>query len=84
MENKANHQEVLAELVFAGMIDVQDRMLCNRSYTTGHKAYRARSTVEIGNAHRLGQRASGAVCRVRWISPSGRAGIRPMRWPATA
>src|SRR5208282_2580574 len=30
-------------------LDVQDRMLWNRSYTTGHKAYRARSTVEIGN-----------------------------------
>jgi len=29
---------------------VQDRMLYNRSYTTGHKAYRARSVVEIGNA----------------------------------
>src|SRR5207249_3222294 len=40
----------LAQLVFAGMIDVQDRMLYNRSYTTGHKAYRARSVVEIGNA----------------------------------
>ena len=50
MENPANRKEVLAELVFAGMIDVQDRMLWNRSYTTGHKAYRARSTVEIGNA----------------------------------
>jgi len=50
MENKANRKEALAELVFAGMIDVQDRMLWNRSYTTGHKAYRARSTVEIGNA----------------------------------
>ena len=36
---------------------MQDRLLHNRSYTTGHKAYRARSTVEIGNAHRLGQRA---------------------------
>ncbi len=31
-------------------MDVQDRLLNNRSYTTGHKAYRARSTVEIGNA----------------------------------
>ena len=29
---------------------MQDRLLHNRSYTTGHKAYRARSTVEIGNA----------------------------------
>lgn len=50
MENKANRKEALAELVFSGMIDIQDRMLWNRSYTTGHKAYRARSTVEIGNA----------------------------------
>ena len=50
MENTANRKEALAELVFSGMIDVQDRMLWNRSYTTGHKAYRARSTVEIGNA----------------------------------
>jgi hypothetical protein len=40
----------LAQLVFAGLIDVQDRMLYNRSYTTGHKAYRARSVVELGHA----------------------------------
>ncbi len=50
MENRAERREVLAELVFAGLIDVQDRAFLNRSYTTGHKAYRARSTVEIGNA----------------------------------
>jgi hypothetical protein len=50
MENPAERQDVLAEMVFAGLIDVQDRTLHNRSYTTGHKAYRARSTVEIGNA----------------------------------
>ena len=50
MENAEHRKEVLAQLVFAGMIDVQDRMLFNRSYTTGHKAYRARSVVEIGNA----------------------------------
>ena len=50
MESKSDRKEALAELVFAGMIDIQDRMLWNRSYTTGHKAYRARSTVEIGNA----------------------------------
>src|SRR5215831_7032000 len=31
---------LLAQLVFAGLIDVQDRMLYNRSYTTGHKSYR--------------------------------------------
>src|SRR6266481_1698512 len=50
MEETEHRQQVLAQLVFAGMIDVQDRMLYNRSYTTGHKAYRARSVVEIGNA----------------------------------
>ena len=37
-------------MCFSGLMDVQDRLLHNRSYTTGHKAYRARSTVEIGNA----------------------------------
>jgi hypothetical protein len=50
MEETEHRKEVLAQLVFAGMIDVQDRMLYNRSYTTGHKAYRARSVVEIGDA----------------------------------
>ena len=52
-------RKVLAQLVFAGLIDIQDRMLFNRSYTTGHKGYRARATVELGdtfgwsNAHSL-------------------------------
>ncbi|MGA7864733.1 MAG: hypothetical protein WCA23_12225, partial [Stellaceae bacterium] len=50
MEETEHRKEVLAQLVFAGMIDLQDRMLYNRSYTTGHKAYRARSVVEMGNA----------------------------------
>ena len=50
MEEPEHRREVLAELVFAGLIDVQDRMLYNRSYTTGHKGYRARSTVELGDA----------------------------------
>ena len=50
MENAAERKDVLAEMCFAGLMDVQDRLLHNRSYTTGHKAYRARSTVEIGNA----------------------------------
>ena len=42
--------ELLAHLAFAGLIDVQDRMLYNRSYTTGHKAHRARATIELGEA----------------------------------
>jgi hypothetical protein len=52
-------RKVLSHLVFAGLINVQDRMLYNRSYTTGHKAYRARATVELGdlvgwdNAHAI-------------------------------
>ena len=42
--------QLLAHLVFAGLIDVQDRMLHNRSYTTGHKSYRARATVQLAEA----------------------------------
>jgi hypothetical protein len=43
-------RELLAHLAFTGLIDVQDRMLYNRSYTTGHKGYRARATIELGEA----------------------------------
>src|SRR5213594_2508281 len=50
MADAANRREVLAQLAFAGLIDVQDRMLHNRSYTTGHKSYRARATIELGEA----------------------------------
>ncbi|HZT86699.1 MAG TPA: hypothetical protein VFA12_01940 [Stellaceae bacterium] len=49
MENPAERKEVLAQLCHAGLMDVQDRALYNRSYTTGHKAFRARATVELGN-----------------------------------
>jgi hypothetical protein len=50
MEDVPNRRAVLAQLAFAGLIDVQDRMFHNRSYTTGHKAYRARATIELGQA----------------------------------
>jgi hypothetical protein len=49
MENPAERKAVLAQLCHAGLMDVQDRALYNRSYTTGHKAFRARATVELGN-----------------------------------
>jgi len=49
-EETEHRPELLAHLAFTGLIDVQDRMLMNRSYTTGHKSYRARATIEIGNA----------------------------------
>ncbi|HJQ56444.1 MAG TPA: hypothetical protein VJ890_06035 [Vineibacter sp.] len=49
MQNPAERRAALAELVFAGLIDVQDRAFQNRSYTTGHKSFRARSTVELGD-----------------------------------
>src|SRR5207245_11348197 len=52
MEETEHRREVLAQLVFAGMIDVHDRRLYNRSYTNGPNAYRARSVAEIGNALR--------------------------------
>ena len=50
MANPAERRSVLAQLAFAGLIDVQDRMLHNRSYTTGHKSYRARAAIELGEA----------------------------------
>jgi hypothetical protein len=50
MQNEAERKTVLAELAFAGLIDLQDRAFLNRSYTTGHKSYRARATIELGTA----------------------------------
>jgi hypothetical protein len=49
-DDPARRTPLLAQLVFAGLIDVQDRVLHNRSYTTGHKSYRARATVELARA----------------------------------
>jgi hypothetical protein len=49
-EDAPNRERLMAHLMFAGLIDVQDRMIFNRSYTTGHKSYRARATVELGRA----------------------------------
>jgi hypothetical protein len=49
-EEREHRRALLAQLAFAGLIDVQDRMLYNRSYTTGHKAHRARATIELGEA----------------------------------
>ena len=43
-------EELLAHTMFTGLMDVQDRMIWNRSYTTGHKAYRQRSLIELGRA----------------------------------
>jgi hypothetical protein len=49
-DDEARRTPLLAQLAFAGLIDVQDRVLYNRSYTTGHKSYRARATVELARA----------------------------------
>src|SRR6266478_5367212 len=49
LANPEERPAVLAQLCHAGLMDVQDRALYNRSYTTGHKAFRARATVELGN-----------------------------------
>lgn len=48
--DRAHRREMLSHLIFAGLTDVQDRMLYNRSYTTGHKSYRARATIELGES----------------------------------
>ena len=46
-QDGALRSQLLAQLVFAGLIDVQDRVFHNRSYTTGHKSFRARATVQL-------------------------------------
>ena len=74
----------LAQLVFAGLIDVQDRMLYNRSYTTGHKAYRARASDRAGRRDRLGPGAPRALRRRARHRGRARAGTRPTRWAATS
>ena len=82
MEDPAERRPVLAHLAFAGLIDVQDRMLHNRSYTTGHKAYRARATIELGEA--LGWDAAHDVLYAGVPDMAlARAGTRRTRWAAT-
>ena len=62
MQDTPHRRQVLAHLAFAGLIDVQDRMLNNRSYTTGHKSFRARHHRARRGA-RLGGCASRALRR---------------------
>ena len=50
LRDEANRPRVLAQLMFAGLIDIQDRLLYVTSYTTGHKSYRARATIELASA----------------------------------
>ena len=50
LRDPANRERVAAQMVFAGLVDIQDRMLYVTSYTTGHKSFRARATVELADA----------------------------------
>src|SRR5260370_30260531 len=50
MENPAERQAGLAQLCHAGLIEVQDRPLYNRSDTARPQAIRPRATVELGHA----------------------------------
>ena len=49
-EADERREELLSHTMFAGLMDVQDRMIWNRSFTTGHKSYRQRSLIELGRA----------------------------------
>jgi hypothetical protein len=57
LQNPAERPQVLAQLMFAGLIDVQDRTAFRTSFSTGHRAYRAKATIELAetvgweNAH---------------------------------
>jgi hypothetical protein len=81
MQNPAERKAALAELAFAGLIDIQDRSYLNRSYTTGHKSFRARATIELGNAigwddahHVLYAGALDIAVGPRWYSTYEMAG----------
>lgn len=50
LANPAEREQVLAQLMFAGLIDVQDRTVFRLSFTTGHRSYRARATIELAEA----------------------------------
>ncbi len=50
LRDPGNRERVAAQMVFAGLVDIQDRMLYVTSYTTGHKSFRARATVELADA----------------------------------
>ena len=83
MQDAPNRRHVLAQLAFAGLIDVQDRMWHNRSYTTGHKATaRARpSSPARPSAGRTRTTCSTPACRIsRWA----RGGTPPTSSGATS
>jgi len=64
-EERERRRDLFAQLAFAGLIDVQDRMLYNRSYTTGHKSYRARATIQLGTA--IGWDDARVPVRIGWL-----------------
>jgi hypothetical protein len=84
----ARRTSLLAQLVFAGLIDVQDRVFHNRSYTTGHKSYRARATVAPRDGRQ--ENATGPSLprhrgRPRWYLTRWAAwSCRPLSTTATA
>jgi hypothetical protein len=57
LRNPADREKVLAQLMFAGLIDIQDRTVFRLSFTTGHRSFRARATIDLAetvgweNAH---------------------------------
>jgi hypothetical protein len=50
LRDPADREKVLAQLMFAGLIDVQDRTVFRLSFTTGHRSYRARATIQLAEA----------------------------------
>ena len=51
IESHPNEREqIMAQLAFAGLINVQDKSVSRVSFVTGHRAYRARATIEVADA----------------------------------
>jgi hypothetical protein len=45
-----DRDQIMAQLAFAGLINVQDKSVSRVSFVTGHRAYRARATIEVADA----------------------------------
>ena len=51
------------QMLFLGLIDLQDTMIGRKARNTGHKALRARAVVDLADVHRLGARARRVLYR---------------------
>ena len=70
------------QMLFLGLIDLQDTVMGRKARNTGHKALRARAVVDLADAYRLGARARRATIPACRTWRSGRCTTRCTTPPA--